>query len=140
VHCIGASFNLHDNSPEPSPKDDQGNLEQLKQYRPKRWQALGGDSIQVVDRRVGFRCQSNDYLPIAGAMVDERGEAQAGLWLNLAHGSRGISGTPLCAELLADQISGLPGPMDAAMAHAIAPARFSERQRRRKPKRPVPSR
>ncbi|MEM7054921.1 MAG: bifunctional tRNA (5-methylaminomethyl-2-thiouridine)(34)-methyltransferase MnmD/FAD-dependent 5-carboxymethylaminomethyl-2-thiouridine(34) oxidoreductase MnmC, partial [Pseudomonadota bacterium] len=90
VHCIGATFNLHEHDTEPNPADDQANLNQLKQNLPRHWHELGGDAIEVIDRRVGFRCQSSDYLPLAGAMVDDVGKQTTGRWLNLAHGSRGI--------------------------------------------------
>lgn len=131
LHCVGASFNLHEHDPAPNPADDRANLDQLRQHLPQRWQQLGGETIEIVDRRVGFRCQSNDYLPIVGALVDARGEAQVNLWLNLAHGSRGIGGTPLCAELLADRICDHPIGMDQAMIDAISPGRFATRKRRR---------
>ena len=128
LHCIGATFNLHEHDPEANPADDQANLNQLKKHLQKRWRELGGDAITVRDQRVGFRCQSSDYLPLAGHMVDRDGKPQAGLWLNLAHGSRGITGTPICADLIADQISGIPVSMDREMQTALSPKRFSERK------------
>ena len=67
-----------------------------------------------------------------GPILDEA----PGVWLNLAHGSRGITGTPLCADLLADRLSGLPLPVDDTLAEALAPVRFLHRQRRkRRPRR-----
>ena len=132
LHCIGATFNLHEHDPEASDADNQSNLDQLKIHRSQRWQELGGDAIEVVDQRVGFRCQSSDYLPLAGSMVDGNGTEQPGRWLNLAHGSRGITGTPICADLIADQISGLPTSVDLEIIAALRPKRFSERRQRKR--------
>jgi len=56
-----------------------------------------------------------------------------GLYLNVAHGSRGITGTPLCAELIAEMICGQPLPMDQEMIDALAPARFILRKRKKQP-------
>ena len=71
-------------------------------------------------------------LSLAGAMIDADGQEYAGRWLNLAHGSRGITGTPLCADWIADRISGLPVSVDSEMEQALEPKRFIERKRRRK--------
>lgn len=122
-HCIGATFDLHRLDPAPRASDDQANLEQLRRRLPDRWQALGGAAIAVVGRRVGFRIQSRDYLPLIGPAPGTRNAGRV-LWLNLAHGSRGITGTPLCADLLADALSGSPCAADAAIVRALDPGRF----------------
>lgn len=127
LHCVGATFDLHDDSEQEKDSDDQANLEELRQYLPEQWQALGGASAEVVSRRVGFRCQSTDFLPLAGAIADQ----PPGLWISIAHGSRGLSGTPLCADLLSAQILDLPMPMDQEMIDALSPHRFILRQNQR---------
>jgi len=53
--------------------------------------------------------------------------------LNIAHGSRGITGTPLCADLLADQLSRRAPPADQALVAALAPERFILRKRKKQP-------
>jgi len=124
LHCVGATFDLNDDDKAPRAADDAANLEQLRRWLPRRWEELGGAGIEVVGRRVGFRCQARDYLPIAGP-AECGPNASRRVWLNLAHGSRGISGTPLTAELLADRLSGLPAAIDRAIEKAISPQRFS---------------
>lgn len=124
LHCVGASFDLHDARLLLKPEDDAENLAQLKQWLPAVWQALGGDNIQVHSARAGLRCQSKDFLPLAGAT------GQPGLYLNIAHGSRGLTSTPLCADLLASQITGAPCPQDSAMVSALAPLRFARVRKR----------
>lgn len=125
VHCVGATFDPRDNDPAPRDADDRANLDTLRRYRPHDWQALGGEALEVVGRRVGFRWQSPDFLPLVGPAVRADGTALAGLYLNIAHGSRGITGTPLCAEALAAQINGEPAPVDRELLEALLPKRFT---------------
>ena len=47
-----------------------------------------------------------------------------GLFVNTAHGSRGLSSTPLVAEWLASLVCGEPPPICRELQRAIAPARF----------------
>lgn len=120
LHCVGATFDLHDHSAAEKDEDDHANLQELRQYLPQQWRDLGAEQAQVVSRRVGFRCQSTDFLPLAGAVPEQ----PAGLWMSIAHGSRGLSGTPLCADLLSASILGLPLPVDQEMVDALSPGRF----------------
>ncbi|MCB1836228.1 MAG: bifunctional tRNA (5-methylaminomethyl-2-thiouridine)(34)-methyltransferase MnmD/FAD-dependent 5-carboxymethylaminomethyl-2-thiouridine(34) oxidoreductase MnmC [Alcanivoracaceae bacterium] len=129
-HCVGATFDLHDDSDSPRAEDDQRNLVQLHDNLPGHWQRLGGAQAQVLTQRVGFRCQSTDFLPLCGPLV-ECNDDMAGVWLTIAHGSRGITGTALCAELLASELSGEPLPVDRKMREALAPVRFLKRLQRR---------
>ena len=131
LHCVGATFNLRDPEPLARASDDLANLDRLHSNLPLRWAALGGDDIEVVDRRVAFRCQTNDYLPVAGLTPGTRNRSDVPLLLNLAHGSRGIGGTPLVADLIADLLSETPGCVDRAMASVLDPGRFEKRARRR---------
>ena len=136
LHCVGATFNLHDSQPGPTDADDADNLAQLKHYLPEHWQALGGEAIVIQDRRVAFRCQSLDFVPLCGPLpvaTDNPHRAATGLYLNLAHGSRGITGTPLCADLLADLITGQALPVDSQLVDALDPSRFIVRKRKKQP-------
>jgi tRNA 5-methylaminomethyl-2-thiouridine biosynthesis bifunctional protein len=94
--------------------------------------------------RVGFRCASPDYLPLVGPVpardaflqdfaklrrnarqtIDKKGKYMPGLYLSTGHGSRGLTSTPLAAELLASAACGEPPPLDRALCRALAPARF----------------
>ena len=120
LHCIGATFDLHHDGAEPRDADDRANLETLKRWCPETWRALGGTAAVVAGRRVGFRCTSRDYLPVVGAL-----DAAGRSWVCAAFGSRGISGTPLAADLLADALSGAPAGIDRGMRGALAPSRFT---------------
>ncbi|NKI35436.1 bifunctional tRNA (5-methylaminomethyl-2-thiouridine)(34)-methyltransferase MnmD/FAD-dependent 5-carboxymethylaminomethyl-2-thiouridine(34) oxidoreductase MnmC [Wenzhouxiangella sp. XN79A] len=119
AHCIGATFDLHRDDDEPCDGDDRANLAGLKHWRPDAWAELGGAAVSVVGRRVGFRCTSRDYLPVVGPL-----DPACRSWVCAAFGSRGISGTPLAAERIADALSGAPSGLDAALRRALDPARF----------------
>jgi len=143
-HCIGASFSPGDTDPTPRMADDRGNLDALAQAVPAWGAMLAGLDPGTVTGRVGFRCSSPDYLPVAGPVPDRdgflgsyaelrrnarfpipvRGSYLPGLYLSSAHGSRGLTSTPLAAELLASQACGEPLPMSRELIRALAPARF----------------
>lgn len=130
THSIGATFDLGETETGVRDGDDLRNLAELRRWLPRRWEELGGDGIEVTGRRVGFRCQSADFLPIAGP-ARSVAAGQGSVWFNVAHGSRGLSGTPLSAERIADELSGLPAGTDANILDAIGPDRFHRRQRNR---------
>ena len=132
VHSVGASYQpvadadeaaalIHANPLISNVADDQYNLDTLRQHLPQHWQALGGDNIKLLPSRSGLRCRTADYLPLVGPLPDNDN-----IWLNTAHGSRGISSTPLCAELLADQLSGLTPAVDAGLVHSLSLNRYSK--------------
>lgn len=143
-HWIGATFSLADEDTAPRPEDHRHNLERLAQAVPAWAEALAGQSPDQLDGRVGFRCATPDYLPLAGPVPDlaalvERfaplrqnarhdipqfGTFMPGLYLNTGHGSRGLTYAPLAADLVASQICGEPLPVDRGLARALAPARF----------------
>ncbi len=140
-HAIGASFNLHNHTTDLTDEDHQANINHLTQQLDQ----VGVDSpIEANGGRVGFRCTSPDYLPLVGlapdsecfendfkalshnarTIVSQPGQYLPGLYLNIAHGSRGLAYTPIAAELLASIIAGEPSPMPQAMVNALNPARF----------------
>jgi len=136
VHCIGATFDRQRSEPVIDPDDDRANLAELAHNLPTAWRALGGDRAEIVGQLAGLRCQSPDTLPLVGPLPDPAPRPhgiRSGLYLNIAHGSRGLAHTPLCAEMLADQLAGHPAPVDRDIIDALAPERFIERWRRRDP-------
>lgn len=139
LHCVGASFDLRDPRPVIKPADDIDNIDQLRRNLPEVWQALGGEALEVVSQRAALRCQSRDFLPLAGPLPDAHQiphTLHSGVMLNIAHGSRGITHTPLCASLVADLASGLPPAADSELMAALAPERFIIRERRKRPRWP----
>ncbi len=146
-HCAGATF--HQNDPEASPRaeDDQHNLATLKLHLPALSDALGAPP-QVVDQRVGWRTTAPDYQPIVGPVPDAEAFLQdyaalrldarqvintapkhlPGLYVNTAHGARGLATAPLCAEWLAALIGGEVRPMPGQSLPYLYPGRFLIRQ------------
>jgi tRNA 5-methylaminomethyl-2-thiouridine biosynthesis bifunctional protein len=102
------------------------------------------DAPVIKGGRVGFRCTSPDYLPLVGpapiyeefkenykslsrdakTFVPELGSYYPGLYINIAHGSRGLAYTPITAELLACTMAQQPPPMSQEMVNALNPGRF----------------
>ena len=100
--------------------------------------------IDNLQGRAAFRCTTPDYLPIAGpapklddylndyallrknarAHIPIAGNSWPGLYLNMGHGSRGLSYAPICAELLASQICGEVPPLELDLRQAVHPGRF----------------
>ena len=64
----------------------------------------------------GTRCVTHDRLPMVGP-VDQSGES--GLWLNVGLGSRGLSLSALCAELLVAKLGNEPLPVEAKLARSL---------------------
>lgn len=140
-HCLGASFNLTSTATDVRWDEHQSNLQQVQILSP------AFDSLKVAQRehgRASLRCTSPDYLPIVGpvprqadmiqrfaiyrknlnAAVDAPGEYWPGLYLNIAHGSKGLTYTPICAELLAGMIAGHPLPLPRDLILRVHSARL----------------
>ena len=91
--------------------------------------------------RVGWRLQSEDRLPLAGAVPlpeapGRRDQARLwprveGLYVCTALGGRGITMAPLLGRLLAAQITGGPLPLEQGLVDAVDPVRFRVRAARR---------
>ena len=144
LHCIGATFKPHDNDPELRVGEHKHNLAKLADAVPAWRTALEQLDSGTLDGRVGFRCASPDYLPVVGPVPDlqaflrdyaplrknakqtiaTRGEYLPGLYLTAAHGSRGLTSTPLAAELLASLVCAEAPPLSRTLCRALAPARF----------------
>jgi len=136
VHCIGATFDRQRQSAVVDPVDNERNLAELEHNVPALWQGLGGSGIEVIGQHAGLRCQSGDWLPLVGPCPDPSNNPHTlddRIWLNIAHGSRGLTHTPLCADLIADRLSGHPAATDTGVMASLAPERFIERRRRREP-------
>ena len=142
AHAIGATFTLHEQSPELSDSDHNDNIANISAYLPQ----LGTPSISdsITGGRVGFRCTSPDYLPLVGPIPDlekflsdfdylshnarasiaNSGSYLSNLYCNIAHGSRGLAYCPLSAEILASIIAGEPPPTSQPQVNTLNPARF----------------
>lgn len=134
------NLNQHDNNLALSDNDHLKNLEILKLISEPLYQDLQNN---IAGGRVALRCTTADYFPLVGELLDShalkatppRPTASTtslpwlnGLYINVAHGSKGFTSAPLCAELLASLISNAALPIPATLAGLLNPNRFILRE------------
>ena len=93
---------------------------------------------------VGFRAMAKDRVPIVGAMPDiasfnneyadinigdikknyRPAKNLKGLYVSIAHGSRGFTSCFLAAEIISSQIIGEPSPVRKRVLDYLNPSRF----------------
>ncbi|MEG0802570.1 MAG: bifunctional tRNA (5-methylaminomethyl-2-thiouridine)(34)-methyltransferase MnmD/FAD-dependent 5-carboxymethylaminomethyl-2-thiouridine(34) oxidoreductase MnmC [Citrobacter sp.] len=140
-HCIGASYHRGEEETVYREDDQQQNRQRLIDCFPH---ATWAKEVDVSEQaaRCGVRCATRDHLPMVGNVPDyratlsqyanlaERKETAArapgyrDLFMLGALGSRGLCSAPLCAEILAAQMSDEPIPMDAETLAALNPNRL----------------
>ncbi len=151
-HCLGASFNLHEQSLDLRIEEQNSNVQHLQDDCPSLHTALNLAEINAampteLRGRVALRCTSPDYLPLLGpvpntpamherfALLSRNAKATIplpgcyhdGLYISVAYGSRGLCYAPLAAAELLSQIQQGPSPLGAQIRKALNPARFTIR-------------
>lgn len=125
----GATFDLHDHSPVLSAESHRENLSMLASMVPS---ILSGSAEEadpaLLEGKVGFRCTTHDYQPVAGPLHDAAGRHLEGIDLFTGLGSKGLSYAPLLAEYLADRITGQPGCLPLSLARRVATQRCLKRE------------
>ncbi|MBX9961827.1 MAG: bifunctional tRNA (5-methylaminomethyl-2-thiouridine)(34)-methyltransferase MnmD/FAD-dependent 5-carboxymethylaminomethyl-2-thiouridine(34) oxidoreductase MnmC [Burkholderiales bacterium] len=149
VHCLGATFGIRDAGVDLRADDHRENLATLRSLSPVLADAFpeAADDPGRCAGRAALRCMSPDYLPIVGPVTDAsafstryarlskdattRFEGSApwleGLFVSVAHGSRGLLTAPIAGELIAAQALGEPLPVPESVADALSPSRFLAR-------------
>jgi tRNA 5-methylaminomethyl-2-thiouridine biosynthesis bifunctional protein len=141
-HCLGASFSDTEASATesldvtPTQADHISNLNKLNNISPALYQDL---QQNLTGGRVSYRCTTSDYWPLVGELIDGANLTKnpvrpsaspeslpwiSGLYINAAHGSKGFTSAPLCAELLASMICGQSSPVSNELASQLNPNRF----------------
>jgi len=153
-HCMGATFKFDSEQSGTTVEEHRENLEMLGQLSPVLFEALDGAALdpQHLAGRAAFRCVSPDTLPLVGPIADAedfrhvyralgrdatlRLDTPApwvhGLYVNTAHGSRGMITAPLAGEVLAAMLEGEPGVLEQPLLDALHPSRFLLRELIRK--------
>lgn len=139
-HCLGATFSVDNMDNALDEEDHLANLFKLKSFSLPLHENLKNN---IKGGRVSLRCTSFDYFPLVGELLDNnllkakppRPNAQPdslpwikGLYINVAHGSRGFTSAPFCAELLAQMICQEPLTMNIELASLLNPNRFALRK------------
>jgi tRNA 5-methylaminomethyl-2-thiouridine biosynthesis bifunctional protein len=133
-HCLGATFSKDEIDTEVKQADNQSNLEVIKRMSIE----LAGLDSESMQGRAALRCSTPDYLPLIGELIDETKLNEAppkhispapvlprhkNLYVNLGHGTRGLTTAPYCAEILASMMSHEPLPASSALIQALNPNR-----------------
>jgi tRNA 5-methylaminomethyl-2-thiouridine biosynthesis bifunctional protein len=100
-YLIGATYDHEDLSLALRPEHTQKNLAELAQYLPG-WLKHG--DISLPEGRMAHRVTTPNRRPLVGAL----GAAYPNLYVNTAHGSRGLLSAPYGAEAIADTLLGTP--------------------------------
>lgn len=144
VHTLGATYNIGETTTTVQAEDHQTNLQQLVTTDAAMAEFFEQVDTHQLQGRAAFRCTTPDYLPIAGpvpklddylqnygffrknarAHIPIAGATWPGLYINIGHGSRGLSYAPMCAELLASQICGEVPPLELDLRQSLHPGRF----------------
>ena len=141
THCFGATFIPNDDNNEIRSQDSDTNLHNLSLLHKQLRDEL---TIPADYTHAAVRVDAYDHLPVVGSVGDAKlmrkiyshlafdkkyPYTQAcpylqGLYINSAHGTRGLCTAPLCGEAVAAQILGLPHPFDNALRQALSPNRL----------------
>jgi tRNA 5-methylaminomethyl-2-thiouridine biosynthesis bifunctional protein len=121
---VAASYDRVNLSLEARIADQVENFERLESLVPAIATQLKPMFVRgEVKNWVGIRCASSDRLPIVG-------EVTQGLWVLTALASRGLTFAPLCAELLATQMSGetnIKIPLSPRLQQALNVQRYMKK-------------
>lgn len=142
LHCLGATFSniaAAENTQSElaiAEQDHEANLQKLNNISNMLYTDLKND---IVGGRVSLRCTATDYWPLAGRLMDAKALKTnpprpganvnalpwiEGLYMNIAHGSKGFTTAPLCAELIACMASNQALPVSDEFAGLLNPNRF----------------
>lgn len=144
THNLGATFDNGDTDTSTRLEDHQRNLDSLQRMVPSLLSEHQAIDANTLSGRAGLRCTSPDYLPIVGPLHNQQqfledyallrknahsdiatpGSYYPNLYINIGHGSRGLTSTPLCSELIAAMICAEAPPLPRHLVTALNPARF----------------
>ena len=115
---MGASYERGCNTPAIRQHDHDQNLQRLQRLLPQTGDMLAGQfNAGAVHGWAGIRCAAPGRLPLLGCIA--RRSSGAEVWMCTGMGSRGLTFSALCAELLAAQLHGEPLPLERLLAQAL---------------------
>ncbi len=114
---VGSSYQPDTQAEWPAVKNHLANLGRLRKLLPALGQALAARfEPGRLEAWRATRCVTADRLPMVGPLYDDQ---NASLWICAGMGSRGLSYSVLCAELLAARWGAEPLPLEASLANAL---------------------
>lgn len=144
-YCFGATFDLKDEGTDIRPEGHSHNIGKIKDMAPDLATSITQSTpIDQLQGRVAFRCASPDKLPIVGPApvfdafcedyaklrndrtlkIETPPQHYPGLYVNLAHGSKGLITGPISGEILACMLENKPMPIEKDLIDKLNPARF----------------
>jgi tRNA 5-methylaminomethyl-2-thiouridine biosynthesis bifunctional protein len=125
---IGSSYQPDSKPALPDEKNHATNLGRLHKLIPDLGQALASQfAAGAINAWKDTRCATADRLPVVGPLCP--GD-NPGLWICGGMGSRGMSFSVLCAELLAARWGAEPLPVEASLTQSLTALRAKTAQRR----------
>ena len=126
----GASYQTPTQAPCSEAQNHAANLDRLSALLPDLGAAvLPFFASGAVRSWQNTRCVTADRLPMVGPLLAPTADAaQASVWICTGMGSRGLTFSVLCAELLAAQWGGEPLPVESSLAAALDSRRYATGQ------------
>lgn len=120
---VGSSYQPDNRPPSSDEINHAANLERLKQLIPRLGHVLASQFAPgLIHAWKNTRCVTSDRLPLVGPLYKADDPT---LWICAGMGSRGLSFSVLCAELLAARWAGEPLPIEAGLARSLDTLRGS---------------
>jgi tRNA 5-methylaminomethyl-2-thiouridine biosynthesis bifunctional protein len=122
---VGGSYYVGGSSSEAIAARTREHLGFVTQLNPAL--AASASTQTPLRQRQGMRCITPDRMPLAGPAckpAQQGGGEYPGLYLNVAHGSHGLTRTPFCAAWLASLFDNTPPPFGNGIADLILPGRY----------------
>lgn len=140
LHYLGATFSLNDTNAELRHTDHANNLKFLAEMASDLHDTLNNHLKEnSLAGRVAWRCQTQDYLPAAGPLLNAQALTAGkyfyndtaeklpwlkGLYVNVGHGAKGLLTAPLCAEVIASHATNSTTTLPNSLINSLQPNRF----------------
>jgi tRNA 5-methylaminomethyl-2-thiouridine biosynthesis bifunctional protein len=118
----GATFEEKHSACDDLAGQHEANRLRLAQLWPQAAVALDGAfAAGGVEHWTGTRCVTHDRLPLVGplSLLGQESAPAASLWVCVGMGSRGLSFSALCAQLLVARLCGEPLPVESKLARSL---------------------
>ncbi|MFN8771316.1 MAG: bifunctional tRNA (5-methylaminomethyl-2-thiouridine)(34)-methyltransferase MnmD/FAD-dependent 5-carboxymethylaminomethyl-2-thiouridine(34) oxidoreductase MnmC [Neisseriaceae bacterium] len=140
-YVIGATFKIEDNETTIKLSEHIENVNNFTNIIPQITKEVNLDEI---NGKVSFRSSTTDYVPVVGPIaeynkfketykdlakdsnywIDKPCPYLKGLFINVAHGAKGILTAPICGEIIADYIDNTPLSISESLKNGLHPNRF----------------